>query len=113
MPDFILPDRNTGSAFSDMRGHHVAVRVQEFEVAKRGYVEKLDARVVHEWPYADEQLAYLALPNDDHFMVELLGGGDPPPATRQATPTSARVRATPATTISASAWPISRPLWRS
>lgn len=35
MPDFILPERNTGSAFSDMRGHHVAVRVQDFEVAKR------------------------------------------------------------------------------
>jgi len=80
MPDFILPERNTGSTFSDMRGHHVAVRVQEFEVAKRWYVEKLDFRVVHEWPYADEQLAYLALPNDDHFVVELLGGGDPPPS---------------------------------
>ena len=62
------------------RGHHVAVRVQDFEVAKRWYMEKLDARVVHEWPYADEQLAYLALPNDDHFMVELLGGGDPAPS---------------------------------
>jgi catechol 2,3-dioxygenase-like lactoylglutathione lyase family enzyme len=37
-------------------------------------------RRCHEWPYADEQLAYLALPNDDHFMVELLGDGDPPPS---------------------------------
>src|SRR5262249_2056384 len=26
--------------------------------------------------YADEQLAYLAPPADDHFYVEVLGGGD-------------------------------------
>ena len=29
---------------------------------------------MHEWPYADEQLAYIAPPNDDAFLVELLGG---------------------------------------
>ena len=67
------------SAFADIRGHHVALRVTDFEVAKRWYVEKLDFRVVHEWPFADEQLAYLALPNDDRFMIEILGGGDPLP----------------------------------
>ena len=37
-------------------------------------------RVVHEWRYADEQLAYLAPANDDRFMIELLGGGAFPPA---------------------------------
>jgi glyoxylase I family protein len=26
--------------------------------------------------YADEQLAYLTPPTDDHFYVEVLGGGD-------------------------------------
>jgi catechol 2,3-dioxygenase-like lactoylglutathione lyase family enzyme len=44
--------------------------------AKEFYVAKLDFRVVAEWPYADEQLAYLAAPTDDHFYIEVLGGGD-------------------------------------
>ena len=53
MADFTLPARNTASAFAAMRGHHVALRVPDFERAKSWYVEKLDFRVVHEWPYAD------------------------------------------------------------
>ena len=79
MTDFTLPAKNTASAFAAMRGHHVALRVPDFAVSKNWYVEKLDFRVVHEWPFADEQLAYLAPANDDHFMIEILGGGDPLP----------------------------------
>lgn len=79
MPNFSLPARNTASAFAAMRGHHVALRVPDFAVAKAFYVEKLDFRVVHEWPFADEELAYLAPANDDNFMIEILGGGDPLP----------------------------------
>lgn len=79
MPDFIPPARNTGSAFADMRGHHVAIRTPDLETAKRWYVDKLDFRVVAEWDYADEKLAYLAPPTDDHFYVEILGGGEPAP----------------------------------
>ena len=55
------------------------MRVKNLDEAKNWYVEKLNSRVVHEWPYADEQLAYIAPPNDDAFLVELLGGGDPLP----------------------------------
>jgi len=79
MADFIPPAQNTASPFADMLGHHVAVRTPEFAAAKTWYVEKLDFRVVAEWPYADEQLAYLAPAADDHFYVEILGGGDPQP----------------------------------
>ena len=79
MAEFPIPAKNTVSAFANMRGHHVALRVADYEVAKSWYVDKLDFRVVHEWPFADEQLAYLAPANDDHFMIELLGGGDPLP----------------------------------
>lgn len=79
MADFTLPTPNHQSAFADVRGHHVALRVKDFDIAKRWYIEKLDFRVIHEWPYADEQLAYLAPATDDHFMIELLGGGDPLP----------------------------------
>jgi len=80
MADFIPPAKNTTSPFADMRGHHVAVRTPNLEVAKDFYVGKLDFRVVAEWNYADEQLAYLAPPTDDHFYIEVLGGGDPEPS---------------------------------
>jgi glyoxylase I family protein len=79
MVDFIPPTPNSSSPFADMRGHHVAVRAPDLETAKRWYVEKLDFRVIAEWDYADEQLAYIAPPTDDHFYIEILGGGDPTP----------------------------------
>lgn len=79
MADFIPPVPNSHSPFADMRGHRVAVRTPDLETAKRWYVEKLDFRVVAEWDYADEQLAYLAPATDDHFFIEVLGGGDPAP----------------------------------
>ena len=74
-----LPAQNSSSPFASMRGHHVAVRVPDFEAAKRWYQEKLDFRVVHEWPYADQRLAYLAPATDDGFFIELLGDGRPGP----------------------------------
>lgn len=79
MPDFILPARNAASAFADMRGHHVAIRTPSLEAAKDFYVDKLDFRVIAEWAYGDEQLAYLAPPADDRFLIEVLGGGEPQP----------------------------------
>jgi catechol 2,3-dioxygenase-like lactoylglutathione lyase family enzyme len=72
-----LPARNTESPFSSMRGAHVAVRVPDFEASKAWYTEKLDFRLIHEWPFGDLQLAYLAPANDDNFWVELLAGGQP------------------------------------
>lgn len=74
-----LPPQNPASPFASMKGHHVAVRVPDFEVAKRWYVEKLDFRVIHEWPYADQKLAYVGPATDDSFYVELLGDGEPKP----------------------------------
>jgi catechol 2,3-dioxygenase-like lactoylglutathione lyase family enzyme len=79
MADFTPPAHNSASPFADMRGHHVAVRAPDLETAKRWYVEKLDFRVVFEWDFADEQLAYIAPPTDDHFYIEILGGGDQKP----------------------------------
>ena len=79
MADFVPPTRNTASPFADMRGHHVAVRTPDFATARDWYVQKLDFRVIAEWPYADEQLAYVAPAADDDFYVEILGGGDPGP----------------------------------
>lgn len=74
-----FPARNTTSKLASMAGNHVAVRVPDFDEALKWYVEKLDFRVVHRWPYADQQLAYVAPATDDHFTVELLAGGEPKP----------------------------------
>ena len=71
-----FPPKNAESPFADLQGNHVAVRVPDFEKAVRWYVDKLDFRVVHEWPYADQKLAYVAPATDDNFTVELLAGGD-------------------------------------
>lgn len=79
MSDFIPPAYNTASPFADMRGHHVAVRTPNLEDAKAFYVGLLDFRIVAEWAYGDESLAYLAPPTDDHFYIEVLGGGEPAP----------------------------------
>ena len=80
MPDFIMPPQNSSSPFADMRGHHVAVRAPSLAEATDFYVGKLDFRVVAEWDFEDEKLAYLAPPADDHFYVEVLGDGNTPPA---------------------------------
>src|SRR5215475_6972884 len=76
MADFVPPAHNSASPFADMRGRHVAVRTPSLAEAKDFYVGKLDFRVVKEWDFADEKLAYLAPPTDDHFFIEVLGGGD-------------------------------------
>src|SRR5262249_57679123 len=72
MPVINIPARNENSPFASMKGHHVAVRVLDFTAAKKWYVEKLDFRVVYEWPYADLHLAYLAPATDDTFFIQIL-----------------------------------------
>ena len=76
MADFIPPPKNTASPFADMRGHHVAVRTPSLAEAKDFYVTTLDFRVIAEWDFGDAKLAYLAPPTDDHFYIEVLGGGN-------------------------------------
>lgn len=79
MADILPPTHNSSSPFADMRGHHVAVRTPDLETVKRWYIETLDFRLVAEWSYADQKLAFIAPPTDDQFYIEILGGGDPAP----------------------------------
>ena len=74
-----LPRTNHRSPFASMKGNHVAIRVPDLDEARRWYVDKLDFRPVHEWTFGELQLAYLAAPTDDGFLVELIGGGSPIP----------------------------------
>lgn len=78
MASFSMPARDTASAFADMRGNQVGIRVSSLAAARDWYVEKLNFRVVREAAFGDGKLAYLAPPNDDNFMIELLGDGAPP-----------------------------------
>ncbi|MDJ1481323.1 VOC family protein [Cytophagaceae bacterium YF14B1] len=77
----VIPPKNTQSVFANMRGAHVALRVSNYDETKKWYMEKLDFRLLHEWPFGDLQLAYLAPANDDTFWIELLAGGNPEPKT--------------------------------
>jgi len=83
-PVISLPASNNESPFSNLRGAHVAVRVPDYDASKKWYMEKLDFRLIHEWPFGDLQLAYLAPANDNNFWVELLAGGTPAPAANYA-----------------------------
>src|SRR5262245_8851824 len=82
MPMTPVPPANTSSPFSDVRGHHVALRVPQFEASKRWFIDKLDFRLVFEWPSGDRTVAYLAPANDDGFWIEILGDGSPAPQER-------------------------------
>jgi len=72
-----IPAVNNNSKFASMKGSHIAIRVPDFAASKKWFTEKLDFRVVHEWPFGDLKLAYLAPATDDNFWVELLAGGTP------------------------------------
>ena len=74
-----LPSRNEASVFSNMRGAHVGLRAKDYNTIVKWYQEKLDFRLLHEWPFGDLQLAYLAPANDDNFWIEILAGGEPMP----------------------------------
>jgi lactoylglutathione lyase/glyoxylase I family protein len=60
--------------FASWVGHHAAIRVPDYDVSKRWFVDRLGWRVVQEWMYGELQVAYLAPPGDDQFHVEILGG---------------------------------------
>lgn len=79
MATLTIPPKRSSGPLASMTGHHAALRVPDLETSKRWFVEKLDFRVVHEWPYGDLQLAFVAPPADDTFFVEILGGAAPTP----------------------------------
>jgi glyoxylase I family protein len=74
MPMPAYPPRIPESPFASLGGHHVGIRVPNYEAAKAWYIEMLDFRLLQEWPYGDLKLAYLCPPNDDEFHLELLAG---------------------------------------
>ena len=72
---FKMPALNPKSKLAGISGNHVGIRVPDYGATIKWYTEKLDFRVIHEWDYADEKLAYLAPANTDGFWIEILAGG--------------------------------------
>jgi glyoxylase I family protein len=72
---FQMPALNPKSMLAGLNGNHVGIRVPDYAAAIKWYTEKLDFRIIHEWDYADEKLAYLAPANTNDFWIEILAGG--------------------------------------
>src|SRR5262249_18749436 len=72
---FDMPALNSKSKLASLCGNHVGIRVPDYAQAIKWYTEKLDFRIIREWDYADEKLAYLAPANTNSFWIEILAGG--------------------------------------
>ncbi|MEH6631615.1 MAG: VOC family protein [Halopseudomonas aestusnigri] len=78
------PAQNNLSPLSSMKADHLALRVPDFDASRDWFIEKFDFRVIHQWPFGDLKLAYLAPPADDSFLIELIGGALDTPRTKHA-----------------------------
>jgi catechol 2,3-dioxygenase-like lactoylglutathione lyase family enzyme len=99
------PPQNPASPFASFAEHHVGVRVPDYDAAVAWYTEKLDFRVLQEWPYGDMRLAYLSPAAENDFHLELLAGRSSIPG--RSSTTLARASPTAATSTSACEWPAS------
>jgi lactoylglutathione lyase len=75
MGELIFPEKNTISTLSDIKAGHVGIYTSEYDAILKWYIEKLDFRLVREWTNDafKMQLAFLAPPNDNNFIIEIFG----------------------------------------
>lgn len=71
-----LRQNSAANPIASLKGHHIAIRVPDYEAAKNWYVEKLGFRVIQEWPFGDLKLGFIAPPHDDLFYFEIIGDGE-------------------------------------
>lgn len=69
----VYPELNTNSPFHQMKTGHIGIRTSHYEAFIQWYQEYLGFRVVKAWTAGEMKLAYIALPGDDSFMIEVLG----------------------------------------
>ncbi|WP_116125610.1 VOC family protein [Lewinella sp. IMCC34183] len=67
------PERDESSVFQDVKGWHVAIRTTHFEGLIAWYQDKLDFRMVKAFTAGEMQLALIAPPGDNDFLLEVLG----------------------------------------
>jgi len=68
-----LMDKNKASVFQDIKGWHVAIRTDQYNEFINWYSENLDFRLIREWSAGNLQLAFMAPPGEDNFIIEVLG----------------------------------------
>jgi glyoxylase I family protein len=68
-----MPSKRRGSSLC-MSGHHIAIRVPDFEASRRWFVETLDFRVHKVWTFKNRKHAYLTPPTEETLHIEILGG---------------------------------------
>lgn len=70
-----MPALHKQSVLADISANHVGVRVADYRTSIKWWTTKLDFRIIQEWKFAGEKMAYLAPPNDNSFWVEILAEG--------------------------------------
>ena len=66
------PPKIAASGFSDMRAGHVGIRTTKYADLLNWYEENLDFRIIRKWKVGEIQLAFIAPPNDNDFIVEVI-----------------------------------------
>ncbi|GAA5024123.1 hypothetical protein GCM10011506_07510 [Marivirga lumbricoides] len=70
------PTKNETSVFHDLRGWHIAIRTTAYTAFIAWYQKNLDFRLVKEFTAGEMQLALIAPPGDNNFILEVLGVKD-------------------------------------
>ena len=65
-------DKNTTSKFSDCKAGHVGIRTTKYNEILKWYEENLDFRIIRKWMVGNIQLAFIAPPNDNDFIIEII-----------------------------------------
>lgn len=65
-------EKNTASVFSDLKAGHVGIRTSKYDEILQWYTENLDFRIIHKWNVEDIKLAFIAPPNDNDFIIEII-----------------------------------------
>ncbi|RYE22953.1 MAG: VOC family protein [Sphingobacteriaceae bacterium] len=65
-------EKNTVSVFSDMKAGHVGILTTKYNEILDWYERNLDFRIIRKWMVGDIQLAFIAPPNDNQFIIEII-----------------------------------------
>lgn len=65
-------DKNSNSQFRDIKAGHVGIRTTKYSEIIKWYEENLDFRIIKKWTVGNIQLAFIAPPNDNDFIIEII-----------------------------------------
>jgi lactoylglutathione lyase len=68
----VFPEGNTRSKFSDIKAGHVGILTDKYNEIIEWYKNNLDFRVIRNWTVGEIQFAFIAPPNDNDFIIEIV-----------------------------------------